>query len=115
MHRRRRSPFEFFWRQPVNMQSRTTATIRLLVATVFLILATGTMAAQLDTGSITGTVTDSSGAAIPGAKITLTNVGTNAHTDTQSTATGTYAFDDLLPGAYTIQSKAQGFQDYLVR
>jgi hypothetical protein len=97
------------------MQSRTTATIRLLVATVFLILATGTMAAQLDTGSITGTVTDPSGAAIPGAKITLTNVGTNATVDTQSTPTGTYAFDDLLPGAYTIQSKAQGFQDYLVR
>ena len=95
--------------------SRTLAPIRLLLVTVFLILASSTMTAQLDTGSITGTVTDTTGAAIPGAKITLTNVATSVTTDTQSTSTGNYAFNGILPGTYTIQSKSQGFQDYLVR
>lgn len=99
----------------MNPLLRPPAAIRLFLATVFLLLASGTMSAQLDTGSITGTVTDASGAAIPSARITLTNVATNTNTVTQSTPTGTYVFNDLLPGTYTIQSQSQGFQNYLVR
>lgn len=69
---------------------------------------------QIDRGSITGTVQDSSGAVITDAKITLTNVGTNVSQTTKSTATGTYVFNNLNPGTYTIQAEASGFQQYVV-
>ncbi len=75
----------------------------------------GRLFAQLDTGSITGTVTDSSGAAIPGATITLTNLATNTKTVTQSTSTGAYVFDDLHPGTYMIVTEEKGFENYVVR
>ncbi len=99
----------------MNLQLRSTAVIRVLLATVVLAFTCGTMVAQLDTGSITGTVMDPTGAAIPNAKITLTNVATNATAQTQSTSTGTYAFNNLPPGSYTVQSASRGFQDYIVR
>ena len=68
----------------MKLQLRTNAVMRVLLATVVLAF-TGTMAAQLDTGSITGTVTDSTGASIPNARITLTNTRTNVTAQTQST------------------------------
>lgn len=71
--------------------------------------------AQIDTGSVTGTVYDPSGAVIPAAKITLTNVATGAHTVTQSTSTGVYTFSGVLPGNYRIDAQAKGFQNYAVR
>jgi hypothetical protein len=71
--------------------------------------------AQIDTGGITGTVLDPTGAALPAVKITLTNVDTNVSTSTMSTATGTYSFGGVLPGTYTIEAEASGFQNYIVR
>ncbi|MDQ2900825.1 MAG: carboxypeptidase-like regulatory domain-containing protein, partial [Acidobacteriota bacterium] len=50
--------------------------------------------AQSDRGSITGTVSDTTGALIPGAQITLTNVNTGSRSDTVTTGTGNYT----LPG-----------------
>jgi hypothetical protein len=98
----------------LNLKTRTPAALRLLFAILFLVCGAGTLAAQLDTGSITGTVTDSSGAAIPGAKVTLINTGTNASAVSESTTTGTYVFDNLLPGTYTVTAQSKGFQDYVV-
>ena len=51
---------------------------------------------------------------VQNAKITLTNDDTNVKTNTKSTQTGTYVFDDLLPGRYTIEAEASGFQKYIV-
>lgn len=99
----------------MNPERQTFATVRWLLAAVFLVLSAGSMTAQLDTGSVTGTVMDPSGAAIPSVKLTLTNTATNAILVTQSTSTGTYSFDNLLAGSYTIQAQSKGFQDYLVR
>jgi len=48
------------------------------------------MTAQLDTGGITGTVTDPTGAVVVGARITLTADATNVKLNTVSTSTGTY-------------------------
>ncbi|MGB7136908.1 MAG: TonB-dependent receptor, partial [Acidobacteriaceae bacterium] len=69
---------------------------------------------QLDTGSITGTAKDPSGAVISAAKITLTNQATGAKVITQSTSTGDYTFSDLTPGTYRIQAEASGFKNYVV-
>jgi len=66
--------------------------------------------AQRDLGTITGTVTDPSGAAVPGATITITNVGTGESATVQTTATGDYARPALATGTYTVSSEAAGFR-----
>ena len=71
--------------------------------------------AQLDTGGVTGTVKDPTGAVMAGAKITLTNNATGVGASTVSTSTGTYVFDGVRPGTYTIQGEAAGFQAYVAK
>lgn len=67
---------------------------------------------QIDTGGITGTVHDSTGAVIPNAQIKLTNEATGVVTPTVSTSTGTYAIRNVRPGTYTITGDAPGFQSF---
>ncbi len=66
--------------------------------------------AQVDTGSITGTVTDPSGAIIPGATITLVNQGTGLKLTTVTNANGNYTFTPIHIGTYTVQASFKGFQ-----
>jgi hypothetical protein len=60
--------------------------------------------------SIQGTVTDSTGAVIPGAKLTLTNVGTNEKQVRTSNASGIYNFNALPPDTFTMVVEKKGFQ-----
>src|SRR5258707_11902335 len=60
-------------------------------------------------GSITGTVTDKSSAAVPGAKIVATNEATGVIRRATSGTDGVYVVNDLLPGAYRLQVEATGF------
>jgi carboxypeptidase family protein len=62
------------------------------------------------TGSISGTVVDPSGAAVPGAKITATNIDTGATRQTTTSADGSYAFLGLRVGSYSLSVEASGFQ-----
>jgi hypothetical protein len=62
------------------------------------------------TGSIQGTVTDPSGAIVPGASITATNIATGIKTGTVTTDTGFFAIPLLLPGTYTVTVTASGFE-----
>ncbi len=62
------------------------------------------------TGAIQGSVTDPQNSAIAGAKITLTNTGTDASTETTSAPDGTFVFPLLAPGKYNIRVAAQGFE-----
>ncbi|MCX6627592.1 MAG: TonB-dependent receptor, partial [Candidatus Solibacter sp.] len=66
--------------------------------------------AQTFYGSIVGAVTDSSGAAIPGASITLTNSGTAERRPVVADATGIYRFLNLIPGSYRIDVEHAGFK-----
>ncbi len=61
-------------------------------------------------GAIAGTVTDPSGAAIPGAKITITNTGTAVTKTVKSGGAGDYSVGLLQPGNYTVQVSAPGFR-----
>jgi hypothetical protein len=70
----------------------------------------GSLHAQVDTGSITGTVTDTSGAVVGGAKVTMTNEGTGASLSTSSGADGTYEFSPVRIGSYKIDVSSQGFK-----
>ncbi len=74
----------------------------------------GRLVAQLDRGEVTGTVEDPSGAVVQNAAIVLANDDTTAKITTKSTATGTYVFVDVLPGKYTVEAEAPGFQKYVV-
>src|ERR1700744_467713 len=74
----------------------------------------GRIAAQLDRGEVTGTVEDPQGAMVAKANIVLANDDTGVKVETKSTATGTYVLDDVLPGKYTIEAEAPGFQKYVV-
>lgn len=66
-------------------------------------------AAQSIFASIVGTVTDSSGAVIPKANVTATNVSTNEKRHFQTGDSGNYEISNLFPGAYTIEVDVQGF------
>lgn len=69
-------------------------------------------AAQGTTSRITGTVTDSSGAAIAGATVTLTNEATNSTFTTTTNNSGVYLFDLLQPGSYKITIEKEGFRRF---
>jgi len=72
------------------------------------------LTAQINTGRILGTVRDASGAVIPDARVTATNDATGAMTPTQSTESGDYVINFLLPGTYHVAVEKQGFQRSVV-
>ncbi len=60
-------------------------------------------------GNIVGTITDSAGAAIPSATVTVTNLATNTKRNTKTNAQGEYRFDLLIPGNYALTVQTPGF------
>ena len=65
---------------------------------------------QLDTGTITGTVRDSSSAVLSGAEISVRSVGTESGGRTRSNDQGIYVSPPLRPGEYTVTVTAKGFE-----
>ncbi len=77
-----------------------------LFASVFLIWA------QAETGQITGTVTDPTGAVIANAAVSVKNTATGAERITQSNSDGVYAVTNLIPGDYLVKVASPGFSTY---
>src|ERR1035441_9230269 len=95
-------------------ERRTIDWLRVAVYATFsclcLLLIQGRSAfGQVDEGSITGTVLDSSGAVIPNAKVTLVNTDQGITLEIKSNSTGGYTFSPVKQGNYTITVTAQGF------
>src|ERR1700726_2374638 len=85
--------------------------VRPLLAVLFLTaISVTSLRAQVDTGSITGTVTDPSGAVVSGAKVTLTNEGTGTSLSTTTGAEGVYEFSPVRIGSYKLDLSAGGFK-----
>jgi len=80
--------------------------ILLFSLTAFSCLVAG---AQLSTGTILGTITDSSGAVVSGATVTVTNIATEQHRIAKTDATGDYSVPDLVAGHYIITVTHAGF------
>ncbi|PYV89077.1 MAG: hypothetical protein DMG05_14460, partial [Acidobacteria bacterium] len=66
--------------------------------------------AQVDRGGIVGTITDSSGAVVPGVTVTITHVGTNQSTKLTTDVNGSYTANLLHIGTYTVAVEKEGFQ-----
>jgi hypothetical protein len=81
-----------------------------LFALALLLLSAKPLLAQMDTGSILGTVSDQSGAVVAGAKVTLTNEGTGISLTTVTGSDGGYKFSPVRIGTYKIDVVNQGFQ-----
>jgi len=72
-------------------------------------LSVGPAAAQFDTGTLSGTTVDSSGALVPGASVTVANTGTGATVSLKSNGAGLFSASDLPFGTYTVTATAAGF------
>jgi len=79
--------------------------------TLLLALATAVVAmAQSRNASVVGTVTDTSGAVVPGVNVTVTNVNTGEASTAATGAAGEYTVVNLLYGSYTVKAEMQGFK-----
>jgi len=83
---------------------------RVLVGCILLLLCSLVVRAQSTYGSLTGTVTDSSGALEPGATVTLINTGTSEKLVQPTGDTGLYSFVNLNPGKYRLEVEKSGFK-----
>jgi outer membrane receptor protein involved in Fe transport len=81
-----------------------------VVAIVILALLPSPVHAQLATATINGTVTDASGAVVPGASVLLQNVATGARLATTTNADGNYYLPGIIPGPYTLHVGKAGFK-----
>ena len=81
----------------------------LLLAFCLVTVANG----QGTTSRVTGRVQDANGAAIPGALVTLTNDDTGVSFNAQTSDSGTYAFDLVQVGNYTVAIEKQGFKKFV--
>jgi hypothetical protein len=96
------------WRL-ITMLNHAKTTLSLL-ALVMILTVQAAMAQSLISGDISGTVTDPSGAGIPGASATATNRDTGVTQTTSTNQQGFYHFAFLRPGPYKVEVKANGFQ-----
>src|SRR5437868_2099249 len=85
-----------------------------LISTTLLLLTPTISSAQIGgSGSIQGTVVDTSNAAIPGATVTATNVATGIATVRPTTEAGVYALMPLAPGQYRVTISLDGFRTFV--
>src|SRR5258708_20813079 len=83
---------------------------------VFLALLMGVRApvfAQADSATLSGTVTDPSGAIITNATVEATNPDTNLTQATRTNSAGLYSFPRLPPGRYRVSVKSTGFKEFV--
>ncbi len=80
-----------------------------LILAFALVVGTTSTNAQQIFGRIYGTVTDSSGGAVPNAKVTVTDQSKNTEFNTTTNESGNYEKNQLIPGSYTVQVEAAGF------
>jgi Carboxypeptidase regulatory-like domain len=81
-------------------------------AVVVVLMCIGVASAQVESGQISGTVSDQSGAVVPGATVTVKNAETNAARSTVSSDTGSYQVPGLAPGHYNVTVNAGSFKPY---
>src|SRR5215467_12067377 len=66
--------------------------------------------AQVNTGTITGTATDPSGAAVPNVRVTVVQTDTNFESRAVTNSEGLYRVQSLQPGSYRVTFEGEGFK-----
>ncbi|MBM3734675.1 MAG: TonB-dependent receptor [Acidobacteria bacterium] len=82
----------------------------MIKSTVTLLVFASVAFSQTERGNITGSVTDSSGASVPAARVLISNAATNQTLTVQTTDSGEYNAPNLPPGSYRIEFSADGFK-----
>ena len=78
---------------------------------VLLLVSVG-LFGQAESGTVSGTITDNTGAVVPGATVTMTSVNTGQTRSTVTGSAGEYAIPSLRPDTYGITVEREGFQKY---
>src|SRR5215467_7157836 len=86
--------------------------LRCCLISLFVLLFALAAMAQIQNGQFAGTVTDPSGAAVPNAKIVISNQSTGLSVSATSNATGAFSVAELPPGVYKITIEAAGFKTF---
>ena len=92
------------------MIHRSPKSTLLLIGLLLSIAGPRALAQGAYTAQVRGVVTDSSHAVVPGAKVTITNDGTNISSSATTDASGFYLFASLRPSTYTVKVEAAGFR-----
>ena len=87
-----------------------SATFRSTSMVLLAVLAASGALAQIDTGNISGTIHDATGAVVPRAVVKIVNTGTSAEVSLVSDDNGFYSAPALRPGVYAVTARAAGFQ-----
>src|SRR5258708_6544543 len=87
---------------------------RAVVLSLATALYTLTLHAQVTTADVVGTVTDSTGAVIPGARVSIVNLATQVTSTAITNGGGDYTFSLLIPGPYSLRIEAQNFKALMV-
>jgi hypothetical protein len=82
----------------------------LLAFVIILCTAAVIVVGQAVNATLLGTVTDTSGASVPSAKVTITEVNTGVSRSSQTNGSGNYVFPDLPPGHYSVSVEQTGFK-----
>src|SRR5438270_13372823 len=98
------------------MKARISVVLTTLaVFTLVISLWTPPASGQAVFGSIVGTVTDPSGAAVPNAKVTVTSATKAASYTATTNADGNYSGTHLIPDTYNVRAEGAGFQAFVVK
>src|SRR2546421_11098339 len=100
------------FRTPISQLAARQCRSFVLGVALVLLLAPAHLHAQA-VSRINGTVTDQADAAVPDAKVTVTNVDTNVSQTTVTTSAGTYLVIDLIPGTYIVKVEKAGFKSFV--
>jgi Carboxypeptidase regulatory-like domain len=97
-----------FLQRPMFLRSASGLEVALLI-----VMTVGSARAQTPTGTIAGSLSDQSGAAVAGAAISVTNPGTGQARSALTSAEGRYAVEALLPASYQVVVEVSGFKRLL--
>src|ERR1700753_4123247 len=95
------------------MKIRMLGTLAACLGLAMLFFLPTPLQAQAVYGSIFGTVTDNTGAAIPNANITVTDEGKGTSVNVQSNGAGEFTVEHLIPDIYDVKIEISGFKAYL--
>jgi hypothetical protein len=91
----------------------TPPTLVILMLSGLAFTPSANVLAQETRARITGTVTDTQGAVVPGASVTAVNTETNVSTESMSNARGVFTIQPLVPGPYRVTAALQGFKTFV--